>query len=802
MFFYSHKGRKKAVEKKKVKRNCRKAIQATQILTKGALKGFDGIKVSIPTTEINMSAIVPSIEGTPKKKKKNSSKKKRDKRESESNTKSESQTRAKETSTPQKKVDVYEFMDNEDAELFEFRPSTLMERFKSINYKETPRTSKFNSPLDDPESSDSGSDGDDFVYMSDDYVCSDDETENSLMSCEMNSSKIGTDIKKSLSPLKRKDAVEKNAVMGKIFKHNAVRSDRKSLKAKETAKPKANLDQLFDSLLEDEPNSSLLNSDISPRKEDLLSTKNYEQSSKTDKFNRSHSNKDEFSSLKSDKFSRSHSSKEEVLSPKSDKYNRSHSNKDELLSPKSDKYNRSNSNKDETLSPKSDKYNRPHSGKDEVVSPKTDKYNRSHFNKEEVLSPKSDKYNRSYSNKDEISLPKPDKYSRSHTNKDELLTHKADKYNRSQSNKDELLSPKSDKYNRAHSNKDERLSPKSDKYNRSHSNKDEVSPPAKYRSPSPKHFSGPSPKHYDSSTRIDYGPSTSKKYDEFTSVIDYGLGLSKKRDMNLPKEYSSPKKYDSTSSKRQDTNMSKNSNLTTKHTESSMKDSEVCYKGRDTSGKPTKEKSPCLKVDDFVKRDFNADVFDDLPYDDMGVARQRARRKCTVGKQNVLAETWSSESEPDGLPPRPTSAESVVISSVRKKKGKKKDGHHSGSRRGNTRHVTFKKQEVEARASSRKRRASSAGGRAEEDDSDEDMKSGVNPYDAPVPSTSHAPLAPPAPRPRPRASNYYWSSEGDEEQEHQQQHGWIVGDSHKKLVTMLAHAKGRKRNDDKRNLIE
>lgn len=56
---------------------------------------------------------------------------------------------------------------------------------------------------------------------------------------------------------------------------------------------------------------------------------------------------------------------------------------------------------------------------------------------------------------------------------------------------------------------------------------------------------------------------------------------------------------------------------------------------------------------------------------------------------------------------------------------------------------------------------------------------------------------------------YYWSSSSDEEfgrikpneneeenEDNQlEQHGWIVGDSHKKLVTLLAHAKGKKIDD-------
>lgn len=73
---------------------------------------------------------------------------------------------------------------------------------------------------------------------------------------------------------------------------------------------------------------------------------------------------------------------------------------------------------------------------------------------------------------------------------------------------------------------------------------------------------------------------------------------------------------------------------------------------------------------------------------------------------------------------------------------------------------------------------------------------------------------PPKPMPRRKriASEmlYYWSSSSDEEfgrikqsenedcepsDNHIEQHGWIVGDSHKKLVTLLAHAKGKKIDD-------
>lgn len=72
--------------------------------------------------------------------------------------------------------------------------------------------------------------------------------------------------------------------------------------------------------------------------------------------------------------------------------------------------------------------------------------------------------------------------------------------------------------------------------------------------------------------------------------------------------------------------------------------------------------------------------------------------------------------------------------------------------------------------------------------------------------------AKPMPRRKRIASEmlYYWSSSSDEDfgriepsemdddetnDNHLEQHGWIVGDSHKKLVTLLAHAKGKKIED-------
>ncbi|CAG4962219.1 unnamed protein product [Parnassius apollo] len=645
----SPKGRKKS-ERKKGKRSSKKNYH-NSILTKGALKGFDGIKVSIPTSDINMAAIVPPIEGSSKKKRKSNPKKKTDKMDVEIKCKSNTDHRPK--TTPQK-VDVYEFMDNDDAELFEFRPSTLMERFKTINSRAAPSTSKFIPHVEkDDLSSESGSDGDDFVY--DDYVCSDDETENSLMSCELGNGKIATETRKTASSLKRKDVVEKNAVMGKIFKHNAVRTEKKSSKTKEQVKAKANLDQLFDSLLEDEPGPSSSNNSSS-KKEESISPKINESVSlrkcNATIFKQDTGKSHSFTSLKKN---------------------------------------------------------------DSVVSSKRHDSPSEHINSD----------------------------SKPSTSKKHNLTSAGDYY---------------------------RTSPK-------------------------KHVSS---KH-NATSSIECEPSTSKKSDE-------GRHSSKKFITSSSKDYpkSSQKKIENSSPKKYDTM------ITEKYDSDSPSfcDDSLPSCSKDIS----REKSPLrqFEKDIYTNFDYTVDTLDDAISDDAGVARQRVRRKCTVGKQNVLAETWSSESEPDGGPPRPNSAESVVSVVGRKKKGKKKEGQPSGVRRGVSRQMPIKRQDVESRVALFNRSASSVSGRSGSSGDSQASSSGTSAASTASTSTggvtspsSRVPLGPPGPKVRPRSAAYYWSSEGDEEQEHIQQHGWIVGDSHKKLVTMLAHAKRRKRNnDEKRHVVD
>ncbi|CAH2103103.1 unnamed protein product [Euphydryas editha] len=592
-----HKNRKKS-EKKKV--NNRKVFNNT-VPTKAALKGFDGIKVSILTSDIDMSAIVPSVEKVHRKKRKGGSKKKRDRTNSEKSSHHESDHSI--DKSPQKKVDVYEFMDTEDTEVFEFRPSTLMERFKSINNKEMPSTSKSSNEVEFEVSSESGSDGDDFVYMSDDYVCSDDETENSILSCELGNVKGANEPNKTPSLLKRKEITEKNAVMGKIFKHNAVRTEKKITKNTEIVNPKANLDQLFDSLLEDEPKKDLTVDDVSPEKDENPPSRVYLS-----------------------------------LSPQKDDQS---------------KFTKSVNRYDQALT----------------------------ITSETGLSKK-------------YSTPSP------------------------------TLHPSLSSFS---------------------VRRKSTTPPRKIET------------NVTTVSTLENHASSTKRNDEL-----------KKCETELKKEYDTPKEV---YSKKFDSLSSKSEKLTATNTDNTQRrrSDEYYYEKQKLKNELYKEKNDKKKKEEerYESIGFDEESFENITTEDAGVARQRARRKCTVGKQNVLAETWSSESEPDGVPPRPNSAESVIVSSGRKKKGRKRDGQSSGSRKA-SRPVAVKRHDHESKL--------------DRVGSNNRAGSGV--------------------QVRTRSPPYYWS-EGDDEQEHPQQHGWIVGDSHKKLVTMLAHAKGRKRSgDEKRHLLE
>ncbi|XP_038216363.1 uncharacterized protein LOC119835539 isoform X2 [Zerene cesonia] len=616
----SHKSRKK-VDKKKRKKSPKKSLHSS-VPTKGALKGFDGVKVSISTSEIDMSSILPSSAGPLRKKKRGTSKRKRDRSYSDV---SRCDTDNKIKEDPQSKLDVYEFMDNEDAELFEFRPSTLMERFKSIGNKDMPSTSKSQAPYNDQEvSSESGSDGDDFVYMSDDYVCSDAETENSLMSCEFGNVKGVPESKKPFTPPKRKETAEKNAVMGKIFKHNAVRTEKKVVKSKDHVKPKANLDQLFDSLLEEEPNSSIL-----------------EKHSPSP----GHENYDEFN----------------------------------LDSPLAEEKAKSRSKLDS-------KSTSMRCYDDQSVD---DSYTESV--RKGIRTPSPIPYTTLIASSKKRSSITPTRKIRSSIDENRPSTSKVH----------EVKKMDKEKYHKKSSHRK-----KSGSYNESDNNM-------------PKRRNTYSP-NYDDDSLLRVDVSIPQSDDSF----HYNKRKSKEKDFNT-KPMSSDKSINNS------------------------------------------------------KLDYSDGIFDNT--EDAGVARQRARRKCTVGKQNVLAETWSSESEPDGIPPRPNSADSVVVGLGRKKKGRKKEGQALGGRKANNRQALGKKHEVA--------------------DSIRSNRNSCDNYNRVIPTTRPSAVGVASKKVRPRPPPYYWSDD-EEEQEHVQQHGWIVGDSHKKLVTMLAHAKGKRNHDDKRHLVE
>ncbi|XP_045542062.1 uncharacterized protein LOC106717224 [Papilio machaon] len=788
----SQKGKKKSENKKGNEPSKEDPCHA--IPTKGALKGFDGLKVSTPTSGINTSAIIPPSENTSKGKKKNNSRNHKDRVEIVTQSKPNQDHRLKTTQT--QKIDVYEFMDSEDTELFDFRPSTLMERFKNNSNRDMPNTSKFVSTTEEV-SCESGSDGDDFVY--DDYVCSDDETENSIMSCELGNSKTGIETKsKSNSPLKRKDAVEKSAVMGKIFKHNAVRTERKNIQIVDNARPQANLDQLFDSLLVAEPGVPSLNTKL-PKKEsrEQDSTPSTRHESKSSK-KHGHSKRHE-------------SSKKHEISKKHDTSKHHDSFKKHEASKKYELSKIHESCKIEEFSKKHESSHKYDSSKKHVSSKKH-------------TSPKK----HASSKKHESS--KKHGYSRKHE------SSKKHQYSKTQE------TPKKHETSKEYQSTSHRKHQSASGYDEVFQRKDEDESPSKHGVKMSKQYSGKSnaSASYDT-TNIDVyndgninsvhlifncKPSTSKDYN-YESVQEIGQSSPKKH-ISHKRTKSSLNEYHSSTPKslgvlrsckesfHQPTNIYLNvrSERRSREITSSNRDSIIVH-NRDSGpsdlytnhfGRYTRNRSTTPEIEE--DNDSNSDIMDTLDEatsDDAGVARQRARRKCTVGKQNVLAETWSSESEPESGPPRPNSAESEASGGVRKKVKKKRDGPY-GNRRGVSRQMPILRQDLESRVALFKRTTTSSTGRGIQGSS-----SGAGPSSAPVtsivPSSSVAGgSAGPSGSSRShhsRSATSLWSTEGDEEQEHHQQHGWIVGVSHKKLVTMLAHAKGRKRNhDDKRHNVE
>ncbi|XP_050683097.1 uncharacterized protein LOC126978382 [Leptidea sinapis] len=841
---------KKKSEKRKGKKHLKKSLQMP-VPTKGALKGYDGVRVSISTTNINISSIIPPIITSKKKKKRSNSKRKRDRKLSQAKYDLDSKNIK---NTSQKKLDVYEFMDNEDVELFELRPSTLMERFKNIS-KDKKITSKSEIPVEEPEeSSESVSDGDDFVYMSDDYVCSDAETENSLMSCELSSAKLTNDTKKTIPFVRRKETTEKNAVMGKIFKNNAVRSEKRVSITKESVKPKANLDQLFDSLLEDEPNSSTLaNCSLSPKshnddhivirkpEDDIKKQSDIVETYDKEYLDRSKTKKDRSPSpiplpmtVYKSKTGTSVSPMRKLSISHDESDYSSHAEHRKHANKKKSDHNTSKSkealnhchydlNKDLTARRKSKKSkhitiykqtNLEHKSKKKSKEDLSSNSNESDssVNRDDSLldnnnydgifiKPKSrekvllnphfkDDIKSSFCNKnkqktqylkekypEEGSLPihnsddgsaistTPLKISKNHhkssitKDSDDILSHRKRKSCEGDSVRMVNKLSKKDIIN------DEITSDDADKHNK-HKLKSSDEPHDFY---SRKRMSREYEFKSEDSLFDDDDEELYTKHKMKGNKSGFDLLYEDTYKRNKTKESRSKMQSSYDDSLLKESSLSPNERDFTvrkrdlRDKESSEKillDEGIVY--RKPKSKDDLRRSDEIKQTGF---EFKESMFDSTV--DAGVATQRARRNCTLGKQNILAETWSSESEPDGIPPRPSSAESTFIGLGRKKKGRKKDGsHRKGSRQNST-----KRNETDSR-------------------SYHSRSEGI------VPMTRPSAISV---KPKPRATSNYWS---DDEQERVEQHGWIVGDSHKKLVTMLAHAKGKRNHDDRRHFVD
>ncbi|KAJ3634079.1 hypothetical protein MTP99_010987 [Tenebrio molitor] len=171
----------------------------------------------------------------------------------------------------------------------------------------------------------------------------------------------------------------------------------------------------------------------------------------------------------------------------------------------------------------------------------------------------------------------------------------------------------------------------------------------------------------------------------------------------------------------------------------------------------------------------------------IGVASRKSQRKCTSGKQNVLIEYWSSdESSFETLPEPPTSKPSPTNYTVSEEAVDKllPDTTVTEIDRGSDEGVNHEDNNKVVDAQSHKRSRAS-------------------------PSTYIVN------RRKRAAANplYHWSSSSEDEsrdlievrpirdeieddEDRPVQHGWIVGDSPKKLVTMLAQAKGKKCETD------
>ncbi|KAF7281341.1 hypothetical protein GWI33_004827 [Rhynchophorus ferrugineus] len=185
----------------------------------------------------------------------------------------------------------------------------------------------------------------------------------------------------------------------------------------------------------------------------------------------------------------------------------------------------------------------------------------------------------------------------------------------------------------------------------------------------------------------------------------------------------------------------------------------------------------------------------------IGVASRKSQRKCTSGKQNVLVEYWSSDEDAFEA-----MLESQKVQPGKEEERKKADiemlevpeklpdmiadpvKENTGVKPIKTKQIQRKKLLTHKKSKIQNRKPQDSNSSYSSSTSNRRKRAAVNPL-------------------------YHWSSssedesqslieikpireEDDDEEERPVQHGWIVGDSPKKLVTMLALTKGKKTEVD------
>nr|CAI5833207.1 unnamed protein product [Callosobruchus analis] len=232
------------------------------------------------------------------------------------------------------------------------------------------------------------------------------------------------------------------------------------------------------------------------------------------------------------------------------------------------------------------------------------------------------------------------------------------------------------------------------------------------------------------------------------------------------------------------------------HSDSTDDEFKITNTAKRSYKKATKEEDNCINLELELK-------------ECIGVASRKSQRKCTSGKQNVLVEYWSSDesqfeamlesqkiitkttTDTEQAQTVPESDEKPVedkLESVVEKEPEEKPP--------NEKKVQSKKTVSGKKKKQRTKDATSGDGTITSDEPLETSAAQTN-------------------RRKRAATNplYHWSSSSEDEsqdlievkpirdepeddEDRPIQHGWIVGDSPKKLVTMLAQAKGKKTDAD------